>query len=465
MSSRRAWPGTLLPRLGGEALWRPSSALPALRLAARPAARGAVAAKLLVLFGADWDQQLLPGYARGGRYRFHEHGFDLFRFPSNARLMWFDLWRFVDRMAARYRGRIDAVFSSNEQFGALAASLVARELGLPGLRPEVLLGTQHKYEARLRLAEFAPDLCPEFRLIPYAITLDEAKRLSYPLFVKPVKATFSVLARRCDSPQELLDHLRFRPWEKHIIKRLIEPHNQALRRFPQFGVDSHHLVVEQLLEGRQVNVDGYVHDGAVRLMGITDELMYPGTISFLRFAFPGRAEARLAARVREASERVVRGYGIDHGFFNLEYFVDEREQSLKLIEVNPRQASQLAQFYDWVLGIDTYELAFAMALGRALPAPHAPRFGAAASFVWRSFDATSCPRRPSAADRAWLASEYPQARLEVYAKQGESLRRDLKWLGSHRWAVLNMPGRDEADLYARYLRICERLRWPALDPG
>jgi len=55
-------------------------------------------ARVLVLFGADWDERLLPRYTRHGRYRFHEHGFDLFRIPSNARLMWFDLWRFVDRM-------------------------------------------------------------------------------------------------------------------------------------------------------------------------------------------------------------------------------------------------------------------------------------------------------------------------------------------------------------------------------
>ncbi len=89
-------------------------------------------ARVLVLFGADWDDRILPRYATSGRYRFHEHGFDLFSFPSNARLMWFDLWQFVDAMVRRYRGRIDAVFSSNEQFGALAAALVAERLELPG---------------------------------------------------------------------------------------------------------------------------------------------------------------------------------------------------------------------------------------------------------------------------------------------------------------------------------------------
>ncbi len=418
-------------------------------------------ARVLVLFGADWDGRLLPHYERSGRYRFHEHGFDLFSFPSNARLMWFNIWNFVDSMVARYRGRIDAVFSSNEQFGALAAALVAKRLGLPGADPEVLLCSQHKFEARLRLREFAPDLCPEFALIPYTITLEEAQALHYPLFVKPVKATFSVLARRCDSPAELIEHLRFKPWEKHVIKRLIEPHNQALRRFPGLRIDARKLIVEEVLEGRQINVDGYLHEGQVHLLGVADEIMYPGTNSFQRFIFPGSGDAALQQRVREATERVVRGYGLDHGFFNLEFFIQPQTGALKLIEINPRLAAQLAQFYDWVQGIDTYELGFAMALNRPLPARHAPRFGAAASFVWRSFDASSCPRLPSREDRAWLAHEYPDARLELYPKQGGSLQRDLKWLGSHRWAVLNMPGIDEPDLRSRYETICRRFGWPA----
>lgn len=418
-------------------------------------------ARVLLLFGADWDEHVLPHYERSGRYRFHTHGFDLFRFPSNARLMWFDLWRFVDSLVERYRGRIDAVFSSNEQFGALAAALVAERLGLPGARPVSILRAQHKYEARRRLAEAAPDLVPPFALVPYDIGLDEARRLDYPLFVKPVKATFSVLARRCDTPQELAEHMRLRPWEKHIIRRLIAPHDQAIERFPQFRIGTHHLVVEPVLQGRQINVDGFVHEGAVHLLGVTDEVMYPGTMAFMRFEFPGRACERLSARLHDAAARVVAALELDHGFFNLEFFVDDTTGALTLIEVNPRLAAQLAPFYEWVQGIDTYELGFAMALGRPLPFARPPRFGAAASFVWRSFDGTSCPRLPTREDRAWLAREYPEARLEVYPKRGGALARDMKWLGSHRWALLNLPGRDAADLRRRYERICDRLGWPA----
>ena len=97
----------------------------------------------------------------------------------------------------------------------------------------------------------------------------------------------------------------------------------------------------------------------------------------------------LTQRLQDACERVLRGFDLMHGFFNLEFFVSDSGE-LSLIEVNPRLAAQLAQFYEWVLGIDTYEMGFAMALDRPLPFAQTPRFGAAASFVWRSFDGTSC---------------------------------------------------------------------------
>ncbi|RQP22580.1 ATP-grasp domain-containing protein [Piscinibacter terrae] len=417
-------------------------------------------ARLLVLFGADWDHRVLPDYNRTGCYRFHEHGFDLFRFPSNAQLMWFDIWRFVDRLVQRYRGRIDGVFSSNEQFGALASALVAQRLHLPGPEPLALLRTQHKHEARQRLRQVAPELCPDFELISCNITPQQARRLRYPLFVKPVKATFSVLARRCDTPEQLIGHLRLRRWERHILERLIAPHEQAMARYPQLAVDSHHLVVEEVIEGRQVNVDGVMHRGEFHLLGISDELTYPGTNAFMRFACPDSLDASTRSRIVAASERVLRGFGLAHGAMNLEFFV-LRDGSLRLIEVNPRLAAQLAPLHEWVGGVDPYEMAFAVALDRPLPTPRPASFGAAASFVWRRFNAETCPRMPSSQDLQWLSREFPQARLELYPKSGASLARELRWLGSHRYAVLNMPAEDTADLRDRYQRVCDRFGWPA----
>ena len=57
---------------------------------------------------------------------FKEAGFDLFSFPSNANLVWFDMERFVDRLVRKAARRgWHAVSSSHEQSGALAAGALA----------------------------------------------------------------------------------------------------------------------------------------------------------------------------------------------------------------------------------------------------------------------------------------------------------------------------------------------------
>lgn len=90
--------------------------------------------KILVLFPNEWDREELGRPRYQGRYRFLFEGFDLFRFPENARLLWFDARRFVDRIVARYRGAgLDGVVSNEEQFGAMIAAIVAERLGLPNL--------------------------------------------------------------------------------------------------------------------------------------------------------------------------------------------------------------------------------------------------------------------------------------------------------------------------------------------
>ena len=90
--------------------------------------------RTLVLFNYDWDA---CAFARlGGRWP-HEHaGFDLFSFPSNLRLATFDLQPFVDRLAQRARRAAwRAVVSHHEQFGALAAALLAERMDATGRLP------------------------------------------------------------------------------------------------------------------------------------------------------------------------------------------------------------------------------------------------------------------------------------------------------------------------------------------
>ncbi|MDH5177427.1 MAG: hypothetical protein OEX15_12275, partial [Gammaproteobacteria bacterium] len=79
------------------------------------------------LFAYDWDRAAMRRLGvPGGPASFDHAGFDLFSFPGKLGLPLLDLERFAERQARRGRRRgWRGVLSHHEQFGALAAALVA----------------------------------------------------------------------------------------------------------------------------------------------------------------------------------------------------------------------------------------------------------------------------------------------------------------------------------------------------
>lgn len=415
-----------------------------------------------LLFAYDWDAS---GFARlAADATFDRAGFDLFSFPSNARLANFDLQAWVARLAARARRRGWAgVVSHHEQFGALAAALLARELGLPGPRPEAVAACQHKLHARRVLQQVAPEANLAFAELPARYGEPIPEGLHYPAFVKPVKAAFSVLARRVRNRQELHAHTRFGPWELWVIRHLVEPFERVARQLLPEAGSAHRLMLEEPVHGSQHNLDGWVHRGQVHALGMVDAVMYPGTQAFMRFDTPSRLASAVQQRALEVAARFLRAVGFDEGFFNMEFFFDAAADRLAVIEFNPRLASQLADLHRRVLGLDAHAMSLALALGRnplALPRAE-PTAGAASSMVYRSFDADSVPPMPTPWQRHRALAGEHEPMLLTFPKAGGSLRRDFKWLGSHRYAVLHLGGRDEHDLRERALRVSTALGWPA----
>jgi hypothetical protein len=212
----------------------------------------------------------------------------------------------------------------------------------------------------------------------------------------------------------------------------------------------------------QVNVDGYVDRGAVRILGIVDEVMYPGTLAFNRFEYPSSLPQAVQERMAATAEQAMRAVGFDHGLFNVELCYDPRTDAIKVVEINPRIASQFVTLYRSVDGIALYDILLALAVGetpRCEPSPQADAY--AASFVFRRFDGRPVRPAPGRAQLDGVARRHPDARLMLYLKHGTDLAREMKWLGSHRYAVLNLAGPDRADLYARYRDIRDTLGFSA----
>lgn len=419
------------------------------------------------LFAYDWDRLALQRLvARIGAPRFDHAGFDLFRFPSNLGLPLYDHERFATAQAARgRRARWRAVLSQQEHFGALAAALVAEKLGLPGTPPESILAAQHKLHARRVLQQVAPEANLRFAPLDADYGDDMPAGITYPAFVKPVKAAFSVLAREVAHRAQLQAHTRFGRRELWIIRRLVDPFDRLCRaRLPAAG-SAHRMLLEEPVPPHvaQYNLDGWVDNGHMHALGVVDAVMYPGTRAFMRWEYPSRLPEAVQRRALDVARRFLGAVGYRHGMFNLEFFHDAANDRLTVIECNPRLASQFGDLYRRVRGLDPHAMAVALALGRdALSAPRCePNANVAASLVYRSFDAAAVPPPPDARRRAAFARAFPDALVFSFPKAGAALARDFKWTGNHHYGFVHLGAADREQLRERAARASALLGWPA----
>lgn len=92
--------------------------------------------------------------------------------------------------------------------------------------------------------------------------------------------------------------------------------HQALRRHVEglyeLWLHASYLLVESLLEGSQVSLEGYVSGGRVHVMGILDAVMFPGAISFRRFQYPSALSSDVQDRMEDIAQCFLTGIGYDN---------------------------------------------------------------------------------------------------------------------------------------------------------
>ena len=421
----------------------------------------------LTLFNYDFDAIGFGRvFAAEGVAAADHAGFDLFSFPSNAKLVFFDMERMVNQLAAKAQAAgWQAVVSSHEQFGALTAALLAERMGWPGTPVNAVLACQHKLYAREVLNRLCPEASLQAQVLDAEYGAPIPTGLRYPVFVKPIKAAFSVLAKQVGSPQELHQHTRFGLWELWVIRHLVEPFERVFQKRLPGHASAHRLMLEETVNAQQFNLDGFVWKGQASRLGVVDAVMYPGTQAFMRWDYPSRLLAPVQQRALQYAQKFLCEIGFDHGLFNMEFFYDEATDKLTIIEFNPRMASQFSDLYQRVDGIDLHGMALALAQGQhpETARRHRPTARVASSLVYRHFDAVGAydsVTMPARQQVTQAKAAFPDLLLMPFPKDKVSIARDFKWLGSYRYGIAHLGGRNWADLQSRARRLSDLLGWP-----
>ncbi|MCK6552264.1 ATP-grasp domain-containing protein [Myxococcota bacterium] len=417
--------------------------------------------RVLVLCPSAWDHEML---ARDSVRRDREllfDGEDLVEQPSFLRGMTFDVFDYLERTVAKWRReRLDGVVGTGDYPGCILAAAVAHRLGLRGPHPRDIVLFSHKYYSRQIQRTLVPHATPAFASIDPAHPKRTGHGLDYPFFVKPVKGTMSIRARKVRDRSELPGAVALSMRDRLRAHLLLRPYQQLLHAYSDGSVPVHHFIGEELLEGHQVTVDGFVERGRPVIQGIVDSVMYPGTISFQRFDLPSVLPAGVQARMTEIAATLMAGTGFDDSCFNIEMFYDAARDRISVIEVNPRMSYQFADLYEHVAGTNTYEVQLALATGepsRWRPGGGRHRF--ATSFVMRRFTDARVVSVPGPDALTEVEARYPGTVVKLLCAPGERLSDHDQDVGSFRYCIVNMGAPTREEIHRRYADVERILRF------
>jgi hypothetical protein len=333
--------------------------------------------------------------------------------------------------------RADGIVGTKDR-SALLASLLAERLGLPGPKPDAVINCQHKGRSRLLHRDVAPAATLLFATVHGAD--DPPPACPPPWFAKPIVGRLSQGARRVDDPAEFRE-LRDASGYSAAWGRIAE-----VAGVPQAAVDG--FLVEELARGAEVTLEGYVYEGRMTVIGITDSMMYAGTNSFERFEYPSALSLERQEELADVARRVVPALGFDGGFFNMEFVVPP-EGPATLIEVNGRIASQFAPMMQAVHGRSTYGALLALACGSDPQWRPGRPDGVAVSYVLRAFTDAFVESVPE-----------PASGVEILVRPGLRLsEQGTNDVESYRVAIVYGAGETRAEALERCRARLRRLRF------
>ena len=354
---------------------------------------------------------------------------------------------------------VDAIVYSEDYPGSILGAITAQTIGVIGPDPRSVVGHQHKYYSRLWQQQHVPEATPSFCLIDPMDAQSREQQMALPIFLKPVKSFFSMLANEIQTQTELaywVEHAQF-------PTAFLEPFNWFLKH-SAFDLPSHYLIAEELLRGEQCTVEGFVRNGEVVILGVTDSIMFPGTISFKRFEYPSCLPQSVRDRMASIATTLMKQTGFDNGFFNIEFMYNPDTDQLAIIEVNPRAVSQFADLYEKVDGINSYQYLVQLALGqKPVPVQRQGQHNLAGSCVLRTFENKRVCKAPGPKELELLYAEFPDARVQTFVKEGELLSDAFQDGKSYRYGLVHLGARDSQELQEKFER-CKEILGFEFDP-
>jgi len=144
----------------------------------------------------------------------------------------------------------------------------------------------------------------------------------------------------------------------------------------------------------------------------------------------------------------------------MELIYNPNSDTVHIIEVNPKIASQFPDLFEKVDGSNTYEVMMRIALGMD-PGfiRRQGKFKIAASCVLRTFDDKLVKKIPDQENIKDVEMKFPGSMVQVIATQGKKLSEQLQDAHSFRYGLINMGADSEDELVRDFEKAADMLNY------
>ncbi|MFC4350296.1 acetyl-CoA carboxylase biotin carboxylase subunit family protein [Fodinicurvata halophila] len=377
----------------------------------------------------------------------------------------------AEAQLSAFDGSIDAIVGYMDFPVSTMLPILCGKFGVRTTSLESLLKCEHKFWSRTVQQEVIPEHIPAFTAFdPFddkALSRIGEAGLSFPFFVKPIKSSGSRLGFRIDNPEDF-DHAIERL--RAEIGSIQEPFNFVLDQadLPKEIRQVHggYCMAEQVIGGRQCTVEGYVHDGEVVPYGIVDSIRYPQVLSFFYYMYPSRLPANVQDKMGELTKRIMSHVGFDNSAFNIEFFWDEVQDRIWLLEVNTRISQSHCDLFEKVDGISHQQVTVDLGLGQRPDMPSREGdYKVGAEFFYRVFftDAT-VSRVPPPEEIEAAAAKVPGTFIRSQVHEGMRLS-ELPEQDSYSYAIayIWMGASKQSTLLWNYERVLKNIHFEFTD--
>ncbi len=345
--------------------------------------------------------------------------------------------------------------------------LVCQKFGLRSATPEAVLKCEHKYWSRLYQREAAPDHTPDFCAFdPFDNDPLSNISLKFPYWIKPIRGYGSQLGFLIEDRSHFDQALvRIR---RHI-NRFGKPFDVALSKIslpPEIkNVGGTWCIAEELISGRQCGIEGYVLDGEFHIHGVVDGVKDSRNQSFTRWEYPSMWPDSIEQEMCDVSKRLLAKMGYDNAPFGVEFFWDEENDRLSLLEINTRISQSHSQQFIHVDGVSNHEVAIRVAIGeKPRIDPKEGEFTRSAKFMLRRYEDTKVTRIPSPQEIHQIEEDFPGTIIELSVNEGTELSDvDVQDSYSFEIAEIWLGADDQDELIEKYHRVADRLHFEFAD--